>query len=343
MKYYDGNKLLNMLDVNKKKPEIYMCTTNRTAGKTTFFAKYLVDHFIKRREKFCVLYRFSYELTDVADKFFKDIHLLFFRDMVMTAESRAKGSYQELFLDDTPCGYAVALNTADQLKRYSHMFSDVSHMFFDEFQSETNHYAPNEISKFISIHTSFARGNGDMVRYLPVYMCANPVSLLNPYYIEMGISERLRADTRFLRGDGFVLENGFSDTAAQAQITSAFNRAFAKNKYVAYAAQSVYLNDNSAFIEPPTGKTHYICTLRYNGADYGILEYPELGLIYCSNKADSSFKQRLSVTTEDHKPNYVLLKNNAIFLEQLRFFFERGCFRFKNLRCKEAVLRAICY
>lgn len=32
-KYYDGTKLLSMTDLNGKKPEIFICTSNRTAGK----------------------------------------------------------------------------------------------------------------------------------------------------------------------------------------------------------------------------------------------------------------------------------------------------------------------
>ena len=40
-KYYDGTKLLSMTDLNGKKPEIFICTSNRTAGKTTYFSRYL--------------------------------------------------------------------------------------------------------------------------------------------------------------------------------------------------------------------------------------------------------------------------------------------------------------
>ena len=40
--YYDGTKLLSMLDINGKRPEIYMTTTNRTGGKTTYFGRLLV-------------------------------------------------------------------------------------------------------------------------------------------------------------------------------------------------------------------------------------------------------------------------------------------------------------
>ena len=73
-------------------------------------------------------------------------------------KTRQKGKYKELFLNDISCGYAIAINDADSIKKLSHLFSDTTAMFFDEFQSETNKYAPDELKKLISIHTSLARG-----------------------------------------------------------------------------------------------------------------------------------------------------------------------------------------
>ena len=342
-RYYDGTKLLSMKDINGKTPEIFMCTTNRTGGKTTYFARLCVNRFNEKGEKFCIVYRFNYELDDVADKFYKDISTLFFKGTTMTSKRRANGIFHELFIDDESCGYAVSLNSADQLKKYSHLFSDVKRMFFDEFQSETNHYCNDEIRKLISVHTSIARGQGEQIRYVPIYMCANPVSIINPYYVELGISERLNDNTKFLRGDGFVLEQGFVQSASEAQKDSGFNRAFAKNAYVAYSSECVYLNDNKSFIEKPKGNGRYLATLRYKGTDYGIREYLDAGIIYCDDRSDSTFKDKITVTTDDHEMNYVMLKRNDFFLTSLRYYFEKGCFRFKNLKCKEAVLKALSY
>lgn len=342
-KYYDGTKLLSMLDINGNKPEIYMCTTNRTGGKTTYFGRLCINRFLDKNEKFGLLYRYNYELDDIVDKFYKDLGSLFFPSYTMTSKRRAKGTFQELFLNEKSCGYALSLNNADQIKKYSHLFSDIHRMIFDEFQSETNHYCDNETKKFISIHTSIARGQGEQVRYVPVYMLSNPVSIINPYYVEMGISGRLKDDTKFLRGDGFVLEQGYIESASIEQKNSGFNRAFSKNSYTAYSSECVYLNDNKAFVEKPTGKSKYLCTLRYKGSDFALREYTENGLIYCDDKADSSFLTRISVTTDDHNINYVMLKRNDFFLSNLRYFFEHGCFRFKDMRCKEAVLSALSY
>ena len=342
-KYYDGTKLLSMLDLNGKKPEIYMCTTNRTGGKTTYFGRLCVNRFLDKGEKFGLIYRYNYELDDVADKFFKDLKGLFFPDKTMTAKKRAKGIFQELFINDKSCGYAIALNSSDSIKKYSHLFSDITRMIFDEFQSESNHYCTDEITKFLSVHTSIARGQGEQVRYVPVFMLANQVSIINPYYVAMGICNRLNTETKFLRGDGYVLEQGFIESASDSQKESGFNRAFKENNYVAYSSENVYLNDNYSFIEKPTGKSRYICTLKYKGNDFGVKEFAESGFIYCDDKPDNSFPMKITVTTDDHSINYVMLKRNDLFLSNLRYLFERGCFRFKDMRCKEAILNALSY
>lgn len=341
--YYDGTKLLSMLDINGNKPEIYMVTSNRSAGKTTYFSRLCVNRFLDKGEKFGLIYRYNYELDNVVEKFYKDIGTLFFNEHNMTSKRMASGIFHELFLDDKSCGYAISLNSADQLKKYSHLFADISRLEFDEFQSESNHYCPDEVRKFISIHTSIARGQGKQVRYVPVYMIANPVSLINPYYTKMGISARLHKDTKFLRGDGFVLEQGFNKSASEAQKTSGFNRAFKKDRYVGYSSECVYLNDNHSFIERPTGKNKYLCTLKYKCCEFGIREFTENGYLYCDDRPDSTFQLKISVTTDDHEINYVMLKRNDFFLNTLRYLFERGCFRFKDLRCKEAVLSALSY
>lgn len=343
MAYYDGTKLLSLTDINGNTPEIYICTTNRTGGKTTFFNRLAVNGFKKKGEKFGLIYRFNYELDNVVEKFFKDIRGLFFPEDEMTSKIMAHGKFIELFLNQRSCGYAFALNDADQIKKYSHLFSDIKRLIFDEFQSETNHYCPDETSKLFSIHTSVARGQGEQYRYVPVIMISNPVSLINPYYTELGISERLNDETKFLKGDGFVMEQGFVESASEAQKQSGFYRAFKKNAYASYSAECVYLNDNKSFIEKPEGNGRYLATLKYNGGVFAIREYLEKGIVYCDDKADLTFPVKISVTTDDHEINYVMLKRNDMFLATLRYYFEQGCFRFKDLRCKQAVLKALSY
>ena len=341
--YYDGTKLLSMTDINGDKPEIFICTSNRSAGKTTYFSRLCVNRYLDKGEKFCLIYRYNYELDGCADKFFKDIKGLFFPSHEMTSKRQAAGAYHELYMDGDSCGYAISLNNADQIKKYSHFLSDVARMMFDEFQSETGHYCSKEIEKLLSVHTSIARGNHKQVRYVPIYMISNPVSIINPYYCELGISSRLRSDTKFLRGIGFVLEQGFNESASKANKESAFNRAFASNNYIAYSTENIYLNDNLAFIEKPDSFGHYLCTLKCDGAFYGVREYPQIGIVYCDNRPDMTYPVKIAVTTDDHQINYIMLKRSDAYISCMKDYFMHGAFRFKDLKCKEAILKAISF
>ena len=343
MAYYDGTKLLSLSDIDGNKPEVYMCTTNRTGGKTTYFSRMLVNRYLKNGTKFGLVYRYAYELDDCADKFFKDINTLFFPNYTMQGKKMSKGLFDYLFLNGEPCGYAFSLNNAEKLKKMSHLFSDCGSLFIDEFQSETNQYCSEEVNKFLSLHTSVARGQGQQRRYVPCYFTGNPVTILNPYYVAMGISDRIRSDTKFMRGHGWVLEQGYNESASKAMQESGVIKAFKNDEYVAYSSEGVYLNDNYAFIDRPVGTSRYKCTIKCDGKHYAIREYQEMGIIYCDNHADLTFPTKIAVTTDDHNINYVMLRNNDFLISMLRYFFSKGAFRFKNLECKSAVLKMLSY
>ena len=348
--YYDGTKLLSLKDINGDRPEIYMVAGTRTAGKTTYFSRLVFNRFMKRDEKFIILVRFGYQMADIEDKFFKDIRDLFFPQFTMVSENLVKGKFKELFVFPNEqeelkksCGYAIAINDATMVKQYSHMFTDASCILFDEFQDIDNHYCADEVNKFRSIHTSVARGHGEQVRYLPVYMMSNSISILNPYYTSLGISNRLDSKTKFLKGEGFVLEITSNENAKNAIKSSAFNRAWKDKTMIAHEAENVYLNDNMAFVEKMEGDSRYLCTLKYNGREFAIRSYESQGIIYCDNHADSTFPTKFCVTTDDHQINYVMLKNNDFFFIKMRYLFKMGCFRFKDLACKEAVINTLSY
>lgn len=343
MEFYSSKKLLSQKDCRGLTPEIFITQSTRSAGKTTEFSHVLVDDFLKKGSRFGVLYRYDYELEDCADKFFNDIKEIYYPSSEMISVSRLRGKYHELWLDNDLCGYALSINSADTLKKYSHFFNSIDQMFFDEFQSESNNYCYKEIKKFQSLHTSIARAPGKPVRYVRMIMCSNPVSILNPYYASMHINERLRKNTKILRGDGYVLENYHNENILNAQELSGFNRAFAKDEYQTYISQGLYLDDNSSFIKSMSGRSRYLATIKFRGKLFAIREYEESGVIYCDKRADKTNKNKLVLDVNDHDINFVMLKKNDFFIKQLRYFFDRGCFRFKDLECKQTILQLLSY
>lgn len=343
IEYYTPFSLLNKKDLNGNKPEIYIVTSNRTAGKTTVFNKFMIDSFKKENKVFALLYRYAYELDTVGNAFFNDIGGLFFPKDKFECVKKNKGLYAELYLNQVKCGYALALSYAYKIKKFSHIFNDVSHILFDEFMAEDNVYLSDEVSRLRSLHTSIARGHGEQVRYVPIYMVSNPITILNPYYTALRIAERLRPETRFLRGNGFVLEYNINESAKEAYQKSAFNMAFSDNGFANFESEAKYLLDNDSFIEKLTGKSRYMLTFCCDGKDYAVREYSEHGVMYVSKNVDMSCPLRIAVTTSDHKINYVMLQSNRTVLGYLRSMFQRGAFRFKDLECKNALIKALSY
>lgn len=54
--YYDGTKLLSLKDINGKTPEVFMCTSNRSAGKTTYFNRLVVNSLlnVEKSSRCCI-------------------------------------------------------------------------------------------------------------------------------------------------------------------------------------------------------------------------------------------------------------------------------------------------
>lgn len=338
-KYYDGTKLLSLMDINKKKPEIYICDGNRTAGKTTYFNRLLVNRFLKNGCKPCLVYRYKYELNDVADKFFNDIKKLFFKKHDMDCKMMADGVYSQLYLDNKPFGYAIAINDANNIKKMSHVFNDTDSMLFDEFQPLDGKYIKDEVNKLVSIHTSIARGNGKQVRYVPLYMASNSCHVLNPYYNRLDVGYRIQYNTKFIRGAGWVYEHTINKSASDAQKASAFNRALSDDKTLTHEADSTYLDNNKTFVTKMSGQNRYIATILYNNNNYSIRQYGNY--MYCDTNYDITYPCKIAVYYNDMDIDYTHKTHHYLLINGLQRYFNAGCFRFKNLDCKHVIFNLL--
>lgn len=335
-KYYDGTKLLSLKDKNGEPPEIYMCVGNRTAGKSYYFKRLLVRRFLAGKGEFIVLTRFNYELTNLVDSFFKDIIQIDYPSLEYSAKPYAKGMLQMIYINGELAGYAVCLSSADNIKKCSSLFVNVNNIMFDEFQSEVGKYVPDEVKKLLSIHTSVARGAGEQVRYVPLFMISNNVSSLNPYYSALGLTRMIKKDTKFIRGEGFVFEQTFNESASEAMKSSAFNRAFENaTNYLEYASENISLNDDERFIGIPPSTWIYKVTIQYGNNFYNLIESPDLGLIGIKRVAENKSKYCLCFTTADHDINLIMIERNSIMISTWRKFFCQGLFRFSDYEAKQ--------
>lgn len=337
MVYYNPQKILRMEDLDGEEPNIYIITTNRSAGKTTSFLKKALDDFKKLGVKVVLMYRYTYELNSCAD-IFKDVLKLYPEyGETMTGVSHANRLFYEMFLDKESFGYAVALSNPDALKKYSPIFAEVENIIFDEFQTETGKYLTKEVQKLQSLYLTIARGGGKQSRNVKLFMLGNMVTIMNPYFIFFEIHKRLKSNTNFLRGHGWIAEFGFNDSASKAIQGNSFFKAFQKDSYMSYSTEKVYLHDSDIFIEKPKGKSKYICTIMHDGNAYGVREYYEDGVLYISHKPDNSCKQVIAFKASDHNQNTIMLNHYSYLWKNIRDAFNNGYLRFDDMKAKSAI------
>lgn len=344
--FYSATKLLSMKDINGMTPAFYIVTSNRQAGKTTTFYRLCMKKFIENKSKPLILFRYQNELKGCSKKIFDAISWRF-PDYDMNEHKIENGAMYELMVKhkDQPSeimGYAVSINSASKLRRSSAVLSQVDRVYLDEFQAEDGRYCPDEIKKFNSIILTASRQKGVQMRYLPIYLSSNPVDMLNPYFSALGVYKRLNTDVKFLRGDGWVLEQNVNESARDAINDSAFARAMSGGGYISYAADASYLINDTTFIvhEIPAGAS-YLSTFYYNNKPIGLREFGDM--IYVGGNPDVTYPHKIAVTKDDHTIDTQTLNANKHFLRWLRGCWDNAKIRFMDIESRECVMSAIAH
>lgn len=343
--FYSNEKLLNTMDKNGDRPELYIvCSRVRGPGKTFSFTKKLLDDFMSdKKSKFVLFCRAKLELGSVADGMFKSMMDIHYPEWRMSEKIQMKGIYSNIYIDNGTgegkekyhVGYVIPLNSADNIKRISSLFSDSVQGYFDEFQPEDkNTYLSDEVQKFLSIHTSIARGEGQSRRYYPVYFASNTISINNPYFIALGLNRKIQPNTKMFKGEGFVFEKADNPGLVEEHAQSAMAKAFSHEKSIQYGDNS-WLNDNYACIEKPNnwGRAEYVCTLISGEISLGVKYYPQVALYYVDYNTDKDTALVFNIKYDDMQPNIPLIRGSATMIK-LKESMERGIVRFKDLRAK---------
>lgn len=335
-----------MKDRSGNVPELYIvCSRVRGPGKTFSFTKKLFDDFQNDGSKFVLLCRTKSELGSIADGMMKGMLNVKYPGWSVYEKVMMKGCYSMIMATygkneekiTSHCGYVIPLNSADMIKKISSMFVDATQGYMDEFQPEDSRtYLPHEVDKFLSVHGSIARGDGESRRYFPIYMSSNTISITNPYFVALGLTNKIQENTKFYRGEGFVFERCVAEGLAKKHAESGMSKAFSKNKSIQYQDNS-WLNNSKALIAKPNdwGRCSYVCTIEYNSL-FALKYYPKVNLLYMDHNVDKSCKQRYSLTI-NNELNYPLLKT-AAFAKMIRDAMELGNIRFSDQVCKQVAL-----
>ena len=348
-KYFDVKYLLNMKDKNGETPELFFVVSRvRGAGKTTSIGKTLLNNFFDDGSKFVLFVREAKCLGNYASGLLKGVLDLFYEGWSIEEKTAIKGVFTRIILsrgqdeekESCEVGYVINIKNVRNVKEVSSEFTDASIGFFDEFQDASGKYLPNEVDKFLDVHTSIARGGGKQRRYFPVIFASNTLSIINPYFLATGLTKHLQPNTKKYRGDGFVYMRFENKDLAQIHADSGMSKAFSGNKTIDYFDDS-WLLDNTTGIcnNEGWGRSCYIATLVDGNESYSVQYFQYSDIYYFSKKIDQTWPIRYTLSV-DGSPNPAL-KSSLCYRAILKAI-EQGKMRFDSIESKRICLEVIC-
>ncbi len=243
--YYNMNKLMSYDAV------FSFVLGERGNGKTYQGKKKMIDLFLKRGKQSVYVRRTQTEIDEIKDNLFNDIA----KDYP-NIDIEVKGYLG--YIDGQVFCYFIALSTSSKKKSAS--FPDVEFMFFDEYiltKTGRNDYLKNEMILLMDLVETIFRS-----RDQHVYMCANAVSYVNPFFEFFNIEPK--------KGDRFITIKDEGDVLLVVELTDTQEYREAKKKtklarllrgstYSSYAFENNTLEDTNDFIVPkkPTGFNYY--------------------------------------------------------------------------------------
>lgn len=341
---FDGKK-----DLNGKEPSLRIICNNRTSGKTTSVGTECLEEFCENGNQFYIIFRNKYEIKNAHHSLDSAIDLWNsdHEEKLEVKTTTIDGDiYSVITINDKEAGFAIPMKSVDSIKKYSNRFTKTTIGFLDEFQLESGSYIRvrnmSEPEILQSIITSISRGQGQRARKTVFYLIGNPVSDVNPYYYHFGIYKRMKPDTKWMRGDGWVLDCEKNKEAADAMEENELLNAFGNSKQLSYIKGESRLFDNDRFIVGKlTGKSRYICSIIYDGEMYGLRQFFDEGKLFISKNYDPNSKNVYAVKKDDMAANIMLSSRSSMLYKMLLYGYENGMLFFDSIGAQNLAYEAL--
>ena len=339
-KFYNPNIILSYGKV------LNFTIGSRSIGKSTGWAIFLLKEFLDKGRQFIYVRRTQDETQLTAPSYFDNAVSILKEHGYQIDEFYYKGG--EYVVNGVKCGYAIPLSLQQKYK--SSNYSQVWWILYDEFMvmpggsrylgGNTN--ASYEVEAMTSLFQTVDRGIGRAFRNeCRIIFVGNAGTFFNPFFINYGIDRLLRPDTKYLspKKEIYVLELT-KETEATKEIKNSNGYKMSTEKTKAYAYENQYadLGSDDFIMKKPNVAHVAICNMVMDGHTYGVYSYPELGYIYVSHY-ECLGKPYLSLTTTDHKPNYLMIKtwHGHPITTLIKQMYDVGSIRFQDYKCKMVV------
>lgn len=347
MSYYSLEPLKRECERMNVFPYLRIICGNRTSGKTTAAIMESLNIFKDRNKQTIFLYRTKAELR-ASHYLYEDVIELYPDYNIERVETKPLvseliyGVYAYIDGEAFLIAFSVWIKKPDKIKKFSPMFKDVELGIFDEFLVEDEkEYLENEVLKIQSICISIGRGGGKQSRPFYLYLIANRTNLCNPYFVHFGILEKIQKNTKFIRGNGIIVEFSFNESAQKALSDNALVNALTGNDdtYINYASGAGELYVSGAdVIKKLHGKNRYYATFFIDGKGFSVREFYEDDACYISDKIDESCG---NVYFFNSKGKNLTNVYNKAFLLYLHKMYKNGILFYNSADTRARVLTIV--
>lgn len=346
-RYYNGMELIRRSknDLEGRQAGTLIVTSNRSDGKTSFFQCLALSQAISTGRECVYVVRSITAMSGYASAFSEMLNR-YFPGFSMEEKIMVKNTIVKLTVTNEEknivLGYVLNLKKSDDIKKYSPVFGKVDFVIFEEYQTETGKYLKNEITELQSLFVSVARGDGEASRKdVVLVLLGNYITMLNPYYLNLGIDKRYRKETRFLRGNGWIAEFNFNKQAADAIKAHPVARTFETGYIDAVTDKNFYFDSEKSIVKKKSGAARYLFTLVSDSRWIGIRLYAKDYAVHCSSKIDNSCLNVVTLDTTDYEADALIIRRNNPLFTWLREAYDFKKLTFETLGIKEAVMEAL--
>lgn len=297
----------------------------RGGGKTFNTLRHAIRRYEKKGEQFVYLRRRVVDLDDACTgkkgggDLFSDLrHKGYLKGKNIEVKPDKAGGYN-FYYDGKIMGYGKALSTA----RRSTSLPYVKLIIFDEFLIDDSagtrdRYlnSGNEMFVFNNFYETIARG-----RDIPVFFLGNAFSMVNPYFIDLGIRIDNPKPNKIYKGKFWtVLFWKDKEYLAEREKTQFF-QATKDTDFNYHAFGNKFYLDKKDFIKKRSPDSEHQFSLTYLNNTYGVWVDWEKGEYYVSKKgAKTSREKTIAMSLADNKPNNVNIRRyrNMPFMKAFR-------------------------
>ena len=340
MKEIDNSIFLNFDKILSYGSFITFVLAERGVGKSYSAKKYIINHYKKTGKQTVYLRRYNKELQEALMK--KSIPIFFDQIKDEFPNDKLTNNKELLYYNKEVCGYAVPLSTSNILK--SSTFEKVDTIIYDEFiiDKGTYHYLQNEITAFFEIiETIFRLRNGR------VLLLGNPISITNPYFLELNLSLPYNSEYKIFKKDDkgnplLTVYYGKNLKYREAKKLTRFGQLIEGTKYGKYAIDNEFLRDSKAFLGKKTKDAKFFFILKLNNKKIGVwIDYKQTKM-FLSYDYDPNCPIIFSINSEDHDEHTILIKvRTSSFFHAIIDYYRSANLYFENQQLKNQIMTVL--